>query len=79
MTIAAGLEEPDLVEVGGPYYRSTTSRRAVQGRSPWPGPIRPEIRRALRKGMEEFERPDGVWAPASTWVVTARAPEEGSS
>ncbi len=34
-----------------------------------------EIRRALREGMEELQRPDGVWAPASTWIVTARAPE----
>lgn len=31
------------------------------------------IRSALREGMEEFQRPDGVWAPASTWIVTARA------
>lgn len=34
-----------------------------------------QIRQALRDGMSEFERPDGVWAPASTWIVTARAPE----
>lgn len=33
-----------------------------------------DIRQALREGMAEFERPDGVWAPASTWIVTARAP-----
>jgi SAM-dependent methyltransferase len=34
-----------------------------------------DIRQALREGMAEFERPDGVWAPASTWIVTAVAPD----
>lgn len=34
-----------------------------------------EVRQALREGMAEFDGPDGVWAPASTWIVTARAPE----
>jgi SAM-dependent methyltransferase len=28
---------------------------------------------ALREAMEEYVRPDGVWAPASTWIVTAAA------
>jgi hypothetical protein len=28
---------------------------------------------ALREAMEEYVRPDGVWAPASTWIVTASA------
>lgn len=32
------------------------------------------IREALREGMAEFAGPDGVFAPASTWIVTARAP-----
>lgn len=31
------------------------------------------IRQALRDGMMEFAGPDGVVAPASTWIVTARA------
>jgi SAM-dependent methyltransferase len=35
-----------------------------------------DIKRALAEGMEEFAKPDGIWAPASTWIVTARAPEE---
>lgn len=30
---------------------------------------------ALREGLEEYVRADGVWAPASTWIVTAGAPE----
>ena len=33
-----------------------------------------KVREALRAGMAEFQRPDGLWAPASTWIVTARAP-----
>jgi SAM-dependent methyltransferase len=35
----------------------------------------PEIDAALRDGLSEYVREDGtVWAPASTWIVTARAP-----
>jgi SAM-dependent methyltransferase len=36
--------------------------------------IRPEIAAALREALAEFERPDGVWVPASTWIISARAP-----
>ena len=36
--------------------------------------IRPEIEGALREALAEFVRPDGVWASASTWIVTARNP-----
>ena len=32
------------------------------------------IREALRDEMSQFARPDGIFAPASTWIVTARAP-----
>ena len=32
-----------------------------------------QVREALRDGMSEFACPDGVRAPASTWVVTATA------
>jgi SAM-dependent methyltransferase len=28
----------------------------------------------LRAGLAEFERDDGVWAPASTWIVSAVSP-----
>ena len=28
----------------------------------------------LRAGLAEFETPEGLYAPASTWIVTARAP-----
>jgi SAM-dependent methyltransferase len=34
--------------------------------------IRPEIAAALREALAEFDGPDGVWAPASTWIVSAR-------
>jgi ubiquinone/menaquinone biosynthesis C-methylase UbiE len=37
--------------------------------------IRPRIEAALREVLSEFVRPDGaVRAPASTWIVAARAP-----
>jgi ubiquinone/menaquinone biosynthesis C-methylase UbiE len=32
-----------------------------------------EIETKLREGLAEFLTPDGVWAPASTWIVSARA------
>jgi SAM-dependent methyltransferase len=35
----------------------------------------PQIDAALREGMAEYVREDGsIWAPASTWIVTATAP-----
>jgi SAM-dependent methyltransferase len=34
--------------------------------------IRPQIAAALREALSEFVRQDGVWAPASTWIVAAR-------
>ena len=35
----------------------------------------PEVDAALREGLSGFVRDDGeVWAPASTWIVTATAP-----
>jgi hypothetical protein len=36
-----------------------------------------EVDPALREGLAEFEGPDGVRAPASTWIVTASAPGGG--
>lgn len=36
--------------------------------------IRPEIEAALRETYGEFVEPDGVFAPASAWMVGARAP-----
>jgi SAM-dependent methyltransferase len=38
----------------------------------------PQVDAALREGLSEYQREDGsVWAPASTWIVTATAPESG--
>jgi SAM-dependent methyltransferase len=35
----------------------------------------PEVTQALREGLSEFQRDDGtIWAPASTWIVTASNP-----
>ena len=37
--------------------------------------LMPQVDAALREGMAEFVRDDGeVWAPASTWIVTASRP-----
>jgi SAM-dependent methyltransferase len=36
--------------------------------------LRPEITAALRESLSDFDGPDGVWAPASTWIVSAEAP-----
>src|SRR4051812_29811066 len=33
-----------------------------------------QVRAAVREGLEEFARPDGVFAGASTWIVSARCP-----
>lgn len=37
--------------------------------------IRPKIAAELREALAEFEGPDGVVAPASTWIIGARAPQ----
>jgi SAM-dependent methyltransferase len=36
--------------------------------------IRPKIAANLREALAEFDGPDGVFAPASTWIVSATAP-----
>jgi SAM-dependent methyltransferase len=36
--------------------------------------IRPKIAAELRETLAEFEGPNGVFAPASTWLITARVP-----
>jgi len=36
--------------------------------------IRPEIAAKLRKALADLEGPNGVVAPASTWIITAQAP-----
>jgi SAM-dependent methyltransferase len=41
--------------------------------------IRPKIASALREALAEFDGPEGVIAPASTWILTARAPSGPSS
>jgi len=35
---------------------------------------RPEVDAALRTTMARYQRADGVWAPSSTWFVSARNP-----
>jgi len=38
--------------------------------------IRPKIARELREALAEFDGPEGVIAPASTWIVGARVPAQ---
>jgi SAM-dependent methyltransferase len=38
--------------------------------------VRPEIAAKIRAAIADFEQPDGVYAPASTWIITARVPLE---
>ena len=36
--------------------------------------LKPQVTVALRATLAQFARPDGVWAPSSTWFITARNP-----
>jgi SAM-dependent methyltransferase len=36
--------------------------------------IRPKISREIREALTEFDGPDGVFAPASTWLIGATSP-----
>jgi hypothetical protein len=35
---------------------------------------KPEVVAALREVLAPYVRPDGVWCPSSTWLITARNP-----
>lgn len=36
--------------------------------------LRPQVSAALRETLSRYARKDGVWAPSSTWFITARNP-----
>jgi hypothetical protein len=36
--------------------------------------LKPRVAAALRETLAVYERPDGIWAPSSTWFITARNP-----
>ena len=36
---------------------------------------KPEVEAALRETFAVFSRSDGIWAPSSTWFVSAKNPE----
>jgi hypothetical protein len=38
--------------------------------------LEPQVIAALRETLAKFARADGVWAPSSTWLVTARNPPQ---
>lgn len=37
--------------------------------------IKPKIAAELRETLAEFDGPNGVYAPASTWIISAKAPQ----
>ena len=41
--------------------------------------LRPTVAAALRQTLAPYVRKDGVWAPSSTWFITARRPVERAS
>ncbi len=41
--------------------------------------VRPEIAAKLRAALAEFDGPEGVLAPASTWIVSAAAPAQAGA
>jgi hypothetical protein len=36
--------------------------------------LKPAVADALRQTLSRYVRADGVWAPSSTWFITARRP-----
>ena len=36
--------------------------------------LKPQVTAALRDALARYQRPDGVWAPSSTWFITAGNP-----
>jgi ubiquinone/menaquinone biosynthesis C-methylase UbiE len=36
--------------------------------------LKPKVMQALRETLARYERKDGIWAPSSTWFITARNP-----
>lgn len=38
--------------------------------------IRPEIASRLREALADLDGPEGIFAPASTWIITARVPAQ---
>ena len=36
--------------------------------------LKPQVVSALREALSTYERQDGIWAPSSTWFITARNP-----
>jgi len=41
--------------------------------------LKPQVVVALRETLSRYARKDGVWAPSSTWFITARNPAGGQS
>jgi SAM-dependent methyltransferase len=87
MLLAAGLAQPTFERVDAPIRIGRDLEEAVEfGMALGPaGELmrlagaaaeakRPQVIGALRDTFSAFLREDGVWAPSSTWIVSARAP-----
>jgi hypothetical protein len=37
--------------------------------------IKPKIAAELREALSDLDGPDGIYAPASTWIISAKAPQ----
>ena len=35
---------------------------------------KPQVVEALKEALASYSRPDGIWAPSSTWFITATNP-----
>jgi len=36
--------------------------------------LKPQVVAALGEALSSYQRPDGIWAPSSTWIITAANP-----
>ncbi|MDX6616550.1 MAG: hypothetical protein QOD60_1641 [Solirubrobacterales bacterium] len=86
--LAAGFETPTLTRLDLPMKVGDDLDHAVEFamaigpaaelvRISPPGEVdglKPKLAREIREAIADFETPDGVYGPASTWVINARVP-----
>jgi ubiquinone/menaquinone biosynthesis C-methylase UbiE len=85
--IAAGFREPTFERSDAPMFIGSNLDEAVEFAltlgpageifrlaGPAAAERRDEVAGALRKALQPYMKPDGVWAPSSCWIVTATNP-----
>ena len=55
-------------------WRSAPRARSSASPAPKAKRLKPKVVAALRETLARYARKDGVWAPSSTWFITARNP-----